>query len=466
MRLESTNSPDPRDYFEVPKEKGSYRGPSTPLQTQIGPGEEAIKLPDEEMELLAKYASWENNPPFDGPGRSGYVKRKEPLRTGSDTLYGYKLKGVGNFDERTRTISPPRGDSYQATWRTKDDSGRIIDEAPVILIHMGVSENGTLYPVLDPPKPIGGLAPRRGQREFQNAARLHAMGVPACLPVAWGRYPEIKWQDEPTEFVVLGLPSNVTERLGAYFEPDIIQNRIDVGRNMRKLIERRFDTYNPKRIEDPLLRTTKDIGENIGRVIRAGHDADVARFASHLGNFSFMPNNRNILLHDLDSSIRLGSIHPQARALTMIRDVESAIFGFMHSITHANIYWIVHNQGKFSGLNPFKALLKGYFRDDVDENVIEEASRKIFEMVVQLIKLRTEIPSAYNQRVWMESAIINLVPLCLREIFQIYEKSALNRTNTLPYGMGDLEINWQRFSRQKDEMYRKRVEEIMARQRS
>lgn len=468
MTAESTNRPDPKDYFEISAQPNSrYQSPSLPLQAQVGPTAGAIQIPPDELEALTDYVSWGNNPPFESHGRSGYVRRKSPLKVGETSIHGYKLKGVGNFSGKTGTISPPRGDSYQQMFGTRDNAGNILDEVPVILIHMGIADNGTLYPVLDPPKPVGGLSSGRGQREFNNAAKLHQGGVSACLPIAWGRYPEIKWQNEPTEFVILGLPSDVQERLGEYFEPEVTQRGFEVGKGMKGLIERRFEVVDSRqrKLGEPMLKITADIGKNIGGLLRSAHEAGVARFASHLGNFSLMPNKRDLLLHDLDSSVELDSLSPQAKALTMTRDIESAIFGFTHSITHSNAYWIINDPSRFEKLNPFKALLKGYFQEEVDAASIHEASQRILDMVVQLIKIRGERPSIDAQRMWMPYAATNLVPLCLNEVFKLYEKSTLNQRNKLPYGLEEFNANWQRFSRQQEIMYQRISAEIMAGQR-
>ncbi|MCX6734130.1 MAG: hypothetical protein NTX63_04975 [Candidatus Peregrinibacteria bacterium] len=466
MSLDFSNRSDPKDYFEILAPiNARYQSPVSPLGVQMGPRSGGVAIPDDELEVLSDYASWTNAPQFDSPGRSGYVKRNAPLRAGDTSIYGYKLKGIGNFNGKTRTITPPKSDSYQPVMGTRDNAGNISDELPVILIHMGIAENGTLYPVLDPPKPVGGLSSGRGQREFSNAAKLYKAGVPACLPIAWGRYPELQWQGQPIEFVILGMPSDINERLGAYFEPDTSNGRFEVGQEMRSLIASRFDVYDPRNPGEPLIRIASDMGRNIGGLLRSAHEAGVARFASHTGNFSLMPNKRGLLLHDLDSSVELDSLSPQARALTMTRDIESAIFGFTHSLTHANVYWIVNNPERFLKFNPIKALLKGYFRDDVDEVEIDRASGRIVDMVIQLIKVRTERPSVNDQSMWMAYATANLVPLCLSEVFRLYEKSALNQQNKLPYGSAEFEVHFQRFTRQSEEMFMRRHAEIMAQRR-
>lgn len=44
----------------------------------------------------------------------------------------------------------------------------------------------------------------------------------------------------------------------------------------------------------------------------------------------------------------------------------------------------------------------------------------------------------------------------------IYEKSSLNQRHKLPYGIEQFTAHWKRFSRLKNEMYLKRLAEIMA----
>ncbi len=444
-----------REIFDLPRiSTGKYEAPSLPLQVQYGPRSGAIQIPESEREILEQFASWEQNPPFEQYGRSAHMQRQTPLKIGSDTIYGYKLKGVGNFDPKTEKISPPRGDSYQAKTGTRDLFGNVVNEKPVILIHQGISDDGSFRPILDPKKPVGGLASGRGQREFENAVKLHDAGVLACLPIEWGRYPSVMWEGQPTEFVILGLPGEDKQRLTEYFEPSPDRGRWGIGKAMHQLLSTRCNVQNESEKTQVLLISVAEMAMNIGKLLRKAHtQAGVARFASHLGNFSFAPDMRGVILHDLDSSVSLRDLSPTAQSLTIIRDIESAIFGFLHSIAHANILYIAENQDMFTHYNLFQSLLQGYFGGDVDSAAIQHAGRSVMAMFLELMKGRGLNPSADQQQMWLAIAGHNMPPHAMKEVFSLYEKSSLNQKIPLPYKKPKLEENIARYQQQMGEVY-------------
>lgn len=454
-----------REIFDLPRISTSkYEAPSLPLQVQYGPRSGGIQIPESEREILEQFASWEQNPPFEQYGRSAHAQRQAPLKIGNDTIYGYKLKGIGNFDPNSEKISPPRGNAYQSKTGTRDAYGRIVEEKPVILIHQGISDDGSFRAILDPKKPAGGLASGRGQREFENAVKLHSAGVLACLPIEWGRYPSVMWEGQPTEFVILGIPGEDKKRLTDYFEPRPGLARWDIGAAMYQLLSTRCNVQNDAEKKQVLLISIADMAMNIGKTLRKAHEqAGVARFASHLGNFSFAPGNQGVILHDLDSSVSLRDIAPTAQALTMIRDIESAVFGFVHSVAHASILYITENPDMFAHYNLFQSLLQGYFGGDVDSGSIQNAGRSVMAMFMELMKHRGQNPSADQQQVWLAIAGHNMPPHCMKEVFSLYEKSSLNQKMPLPYQKPKLEEHIARYQQQVGEVYMREAEKLSSR---
>lgn len=210
--------------LDVGDSRFRYEEPSLPLRVQEGPANRGISIPDEERELLLEFAAWSENPPFSEGGRSGVVGRKSSLIIDGTKVASYKLKGVANCDSSTGVISPPSSETYvrrMGILNGNSPSHEVMKMIPQILIHLGIDGNGDFRPILDPPKPLGGLNPGRGEREFNNAVKLHEAGVSACGPIAWGRYPDLLWNNEPMEFVILSLPTTDQRRMGAAFEPDV-----------------------------------------------------------------------------------------------------------------------------------------------------------------------------------------------------------------------------------------------------
>lgn len=385
------------------------------------------------------------------------MQRRTPLKIGDgkdDKIFAYKLKGIGNSDPKTQKVSPPCGDLYQTKTGTRDQFGKIIEEKPVILIHQSIADDGSFRPILDPRKPTGGLAAGRGQREFENAVKLHDAGVLACLPVAWGRYPEILWEGQPTECVILGLPGEDKKRVTSYFEPHVTHQGFQIGGLMHRLLSTRCNVGNEAEKRQVLLMTVADMAMNVGKLLRKAHEkAGVARFASHLGNFSLANDKQGMILHDLDSSVSLKGIAPAAQAMTIVRDLESALFGFAHSVAHANIYYIAKDPNMFMQFNPFQYLLQGYFGGDTDNAYIQIAGKNVAAMFIELLKFRGPMPLPEQQNMWMALATHNMPPHCMKEVFSLYEKSALNQTMPLPYKKPKLEENIARFQIQLGEMY-------------
>lgn len=434
--------PEYADLFREPSRRFRIEG-EVPLRSQLGPvrlREGALAVPEEEWRMLADRTAWRETPPFDESGRSAMAVRKSPLVLGSDTIAGYKLKGIGAYDERTGVATPPKDEAYERRMlldldpRDTDVRNKLVSLLPQILIHMGIDECGEFYPVPDPAKPKGGLSHGRGQREFENAAALHQAGVPACTPVLWGRYPDLQWQGEPMQWVILGL-SNVDPRSSACFEPEMGLRGLDYSSYMKAVIARQSDIFNPSNLGRPALSVSESLGRGVGVALRAAHDkAGVARFAGHTGNFTYVPEDRSVVMHDFDSSVKLDSIAPKARAMTRIRDLESAMFGLLHSLAHSRMFYLADNETLFRQKNPLAQILHGYF-PDVDFKVEE---RKLADLCVWAIKDFGYNKPQHEQAMWLTVAGETVTRELTALNSRIYRRSGLNEVDALPMSEAQL----------------------------
>lgn len=450
MSLDKPQSPrsNPSRYF-LPPVRGNvkYLRPDQRLEITPGVSTPPVPVTADELECLESFVRWESAPPFPRAGRSAYVGRAKPLQLkNGQAIYRYKLKGVGNYDQEKNTITPPQATRFQhdLTSKVRD---QMIDRRPVVMVHQAIADDGSFYPVVDPPKPVGGLNSGRGQSEFENALTLFQAGVPACIPVSWGIYSDQMWEGKNMEYVILGLPAASTQRVTAAFEPDVTSNEYRLNGIMKRFIQIQLGDIHRKKLGQAAIKVTEVLGLEMGKLLRKAHEAGVARFAGHLGNISWLQEGRSLYLHDLDSSVKLDSLHPNAKALTKVRDIESALFGLAHSFTHASLFWIAGGDPKLClDNNPLEALIKGYFGNDANPDAIKRVSQDLMNMVLQLIINRTSNPTPMLQQMWMSEATSVLSPVLTHGVFQVYESSTLNEKERLPYTLQKLIANLQRYA--------------------
>ena len=455
--------PDVPDYNEVFSRPPAHSYTTAEsIRTQLAPPTGAVEIPAEELKLLFDRVAWRTPPPFYTPGRSAYAQRREPLLSGEDRVGGYKLKGVGNFDQETNTVNPP---STVPFFRrvpkeiTRHEEGEMRQKLATllpecILIHTGVREDGGFYPVLDSQKPLGGLPHGRGQREFENAVKLREGNVAACGPVRWGRYPDLEWEGKPMQWVILSTPDSNPQRMGAYFEPTFSHRGTELNPSFKALIEKRFDVFDPRKEPALALRLSAEMARGMGTNLRAAHEARVGRFASHTGNFSYLPEKRSTYMHDFDSSIDMDrDIGEKARSITMIRDLDSALIGMHHSICPSNLYYLTKDEETFKKTNPVGQLLIAYFDGDTNEAEAKAAAERISALTLQSLKSRGEYPNLDHQRVWISEMHMTLTIEFLKLCHSVYKKSRLAQRDPLPYNEQQLTYNLMAHSEASHQVY-------------
>ena len=448
MSIELLNNEFDRRFIR-PDEEIDARMPNFPLSIRLGDATGAVSIPEDEWQLMMACAKWEVPPPFVRPnpkdpttgGRSAAAIRHEDLYTEDDPprlVRSYKMKGVGVCDENG-VAYPPREERYdrQHIRGEEGKSDPFLDHMnkQYVLIHMGINPDGSFHPVVDPPRPTGGMKASRGKAEFDNAAILLKHDVPAVMPVRYGDYPELTWEGEPMGFVFLALPHRDVGRVGRYFEPqrDERGNLRRPNAELVELVQQRFDIMDPSNLSGPMMRFIREVEEKSGACLRGFTDAGLARFAGHTGNFSYCVDAREVFLHDLDSSVKLDSLDPETRGLTIIRDIESALFGLFHSITHSEIYKFCDEE-TFARNNPFAAFLRGYFRSN--DRAVQDLGQRILEYVFNEVKRMPQHGDTMRYMSWM-SDITSRLPFDLIEMLMpLFKQSELGEKYSLPYGPG------------------------------
>lgn len=418
--------------FERSDQPIEYDPPIPPLEIEDIHTAGGLEIPQEDLELLLGCAKWEVCPPFHGPGRSAWVVCHEPLVSSDPShtvIRAFKMKGIGAFGHDGKAHPPRSSQFFQGRGTATEELGR-----RQILIHMGINDDGSFKAVLDPSRPVGGMRFSRAAAEFENAVCLFHAGVSAVRPVAYGKYRRLTWENEPLGFVILAGSSRDPMRIGDLFEPPRSEDNevTDIHPYLKAILERRFDVLRPGRLGFPLLKIIGEMEEARGKALRGFHNAGLVRFAGHTGNFSYDFDSRIATLHDLDSSVPLESLAPNARGLSILRDLDSALFGFIHSLIHAEIYKMA-NRETFDSQNPFTAFLAGYFGNK-DKN-IERAGR----IILQKFRHMLETMPHYGTMEWYDwfgPAAETFTVEVIQLLMPIFSQSPLGTNHPLPYGPG------------------------------
>lgn len=232
---------------------------------------------------------------------------------------------------------------------------------------------------------------------------------------------------------------------------------------MRELIDKRFDMYNPNDLSTPAVKIIAGMGRSIGKVMRQAHDAGVCRFAGNTGNFSYMPSENQVVMHDFDSSVQISELEPGAKGLSLIRDLESAMIGLTHSIAHSNVFYSGVGEQKMRKENPVGELLLSYFKgDEAAQPAARFAAETVNNAVINMIKRRGEHPSIEHQHQWLNSLHAELTLIFMKLVFPVYAESELVKYYHLPYGVERLDQNYHRFQVGANDIYQRRLQEIRA----
>jgi hypothetical protein len=451
------------ELFDIPEERTVP--PTVQLGMQEGPRMGGLAIPDEEHAALLRFASWEEGPPFVEGGRSAFVRKRLASIVGGTRVGAYKLKGVGNRDMETGEVSIPVNIPFQGRMMVENEDSdvlaKLVATVPRILIHRGIADDGSFRPVPDPEKPLGGLMSGRGMREFENTRMLHTAGVPACAPITWGRYSELTWHEEPMEWVVLSQPTGDHRRLGNMFEPKMSGVRVVPNTYLREAISKKFDVFDPKQMPTLAIRTIRDIAYKQGQTLRKAHEAGVVRFAGHLGNWSYMPREQQVFMHDFDSSVKVSDLNSNARALSFMRDIESLTVGIMHSLGHSRMLYMVNDERKFRKFSPIGAMIEGYFSDDPDaKGAVKHASNILTKQMIEWLKPMNLTIHPIGQQEWLSKLGFLFAQDLMEVLFDVFPKSELGKVNEIPYGKTQLRRNFSRFEQESTELSRRKLQEL------
>ncbi|MBU1151455.1 hypothetical protein KJ632_01340 [Patescibacteria group bacterium] len=439
------------------RDNREYLTPDEPLRIEEGNRDGGLNIPEGDLAVLMKCVTWEDKAYFISAGRSANILRSETIVADGTEIRGYKLKGIGNYDAEKETVSPPVDEAFvnrdisEADALIGDNRIKLMRLLPPFTVHLGINDDGSLRAIPDIAKPIGGMAAGRGENEFKIAIELHKNGVPACGPIAWGKYLDLTWQGKPMEYVILSQPDAQLCRLGNYLQPDRKTNVAKPNTLIRKIIEQKFGKNPDKPIELLALELSSQMGFSIGSVVRQAHeDAGVCRFGCHTGNFSYLPDKNSAYMHDFDSSVLISSLAPEARALSIARDLASALIGYVDIIGESELYHSINNPEEFERINPVGQIVRGYYSNDINQDITEKVIEIIGELTTSISSYFPPNPTIHERREWSHWLHDQVFHKLVIMSYSLFCQSTLANEYKPPYSLHELQKNLIKFRKDSD----------------
>lgn len=282
-----------------------------------------VVLGEVDLRAIERIISWQVQPQFGKPGRTGWHVLQEPvsLPNGGPVLRAAKLKGVGAWNPTDRSVrSGVRGDNPTGICRP---STREYEETARAL-HFGIDANGEFANVNSEAAPFGAITLRRAKQEYDNALTLYNAGVPSIVPYALCRYGgDETFNGQPLgvavsltpdespyslDFLYIGERSPTPARK-AHFHA--VCNSLQVGEALT---------------EGAFVAAQARVAYGAGRALRRFAQSGLYRYSSAWDNFYLNKRSAEIYLTDLDSSRQLSELPEEIRGMQVLRDLAGALY--------------------------------------------------------------------------------------------------------------------------------------------
>jgi len=199
-------------------------------------------------------------------GRSAIVD-VPPTEVGGTLVRAVKLKGVG-WTAADGTFRPPSAVCY-------------FEGGPACWLHVDYDGEGRMLAEPAEDRPWGALLLDRARNEDAMLARVRAAGLPAPVPLGFGRFERLRFAGRPTGFVVIGLADPDDRRAG------------------QDVLAREAATARGPAAEAGFVAWLAGLARSVAALQRRVHAAGLTGGGPHLGNFSVA--GAEVTLHDLDA---------------------------------------------------------------------------------------------------------------------------------------------------------------------
>jgi hypothetical protein len=333
----------------------------------------AVKIDPVVKSSIEQVIAWEMTPGAFHQGRSGHCLLTKPASAYGREIDSLKLKGIGVFDGKDLK-EPPSIEPY------KD---------PVPIYHKTVSPKGEMGIVWQRQRPRGGMFASGAEREFNITLDLLDKGGTVNVPVCWGTYEDLEFNDEPLGFVVFGLRDPYDRRISDLARYNVLEpyNANAYNRYFYDLLfTSKYSGRGGKTTfnQDDILGYLNDVYFWYGSAMRHLRESGYLRFAAYSANGFVDPATHKTGLCDFDSTISRDEIDPKQLFMSLLFDVVSAVRG-IHEVYCMSLIGVFLIRSDESGI--YNSFLKGYFGDSVEKSFF---GRSKFPFLVKLLFEMTE----------------------------------------------------------------------------
>ena len=304
-------------------------------------------------------------------------------------------------------------------------SGSPVENQVVITIHVGTNEDGEIFPIVGKPRYSGGLEYTSAQNEFHLTKDSLEGGVPVSLPIAYGKF-ELRLDGTEIGFVILGARDSLDRRLAQLWQVTPQQTEGKLKLIMSDYLEEW--AYKRVKSAEGYVTFFGDLRYSQGVALRLFHESGFARHAGHSGNYQIDEQQGDVVLVDLDSSIRLGNIDERAVFLTRTLDVVSALRGIHADECNSPIRSLLDTKGR---MNPYIRFLQGYLNLGAKERgKIDPVDRELYEVGTEPYRLS-------EQDIYL-AARSSFTIYAIAKTFPLMERALVHQDIQPPYGRSQL----------------------------
>jgi len=313
-------------------------------------------------------ASWKTRPRAFRAGRSAHLLLQDPfvhqLGMKEVSIRTLRLKGVGNFNDKGKGKPPFVLNFLENILPGQGRAG--------IIVHMATNEKHEIFPELENMRSKGALSASAARKEYEITGEGLKSWVPFNIPICWGSYNDLKFEGEEMGFVVLGLRDRQDRRFGDLTRAEMYESEQGPVIHFNDYLHSLLSVKNGKQAtRSDIIVSFQKWGHGLGQALRSFNDAGFLRFAAHSGNYSVDEQSKEIVLTDVDSSVRRSEIDERTIFLSQLFGIVSGIRG-IHEIAVNTAFGFIYLQEPV--VNPYFPFLKGYFPEYVPRSMLSEIS--------------------------------------------------------------------------------------------
>ncbi|MBI2675845.1 MAG: hypothetical protein HYX24_05270 [Candidatus Aenigmarchaeota archaeon] len=317
---------------------------------------EEIENLSEIKDAIIDVINWETEGDLLREGRNRYMLLQKygfpPLKYRGIPSGCLKIKGTGHVVKTGNRLEarPPSSDIYL---------GPQISGKQVVTAHMTIDDYGKIVPVVGGSRFTGALKASNARNEYDITNEAMDNEASVCLPVAFGKYSQ-RLVDEEIGIVVLGERDGLGRRVRDLTLAKVGQ---DKGRTQVKFPDYLFERMTAK-AGHQAIGSVESYFEclffDMGKCLRLFHDGGFLRHAGHLDNYQIDEGTGELVILDLDTSIRKASLPKGKQFLSQAFDVMSSMRGIHEAICMSALCFLYVRQEE---PNLYYHFLTGYLNN-------------------------------------------------------------------------------------------------------